>query len=157
VYRWWVLLHIVGVAGFLLSHGVSMFVLFRIREGGLDRERILDYATLSGQTTAPMYLFLAMLLVGGIAAGIVGKWFSYFWIWGALIVLVLTMAGMYGVARPYFARVKAACEVRPSGVPRVSDEELAQILRGPTTQVIAAIGGIGLLIILYFMVFKPGV
>jgi len=157
MYRWWVLLHIVGVAGFLMSHGVSMFVLFRIRASGLDRDRILDFATLSGQTTGPMYVFLAMLLVGGVAAGIAGKWFSYLWIWGALVVLVITTGAMYGLARPYMAKVKAACEVRPSGVPRVSDEELGQILRGPTTQWISAVGMLGLLIILYLMVFKPGV
>jgi hypothetical protein len=64
---------------------------------------------------------------------------------------------MYLVAKPYFERLKAACEVRPSGVPRVSDEELRQILGGPSTNLVAAIGGVGLLIILYLMVFKPGV
>ena len=35
---------------------------------------------------------------------------------------------MTAVAKPYFAKVKAACEMRPSGVPRVSDEELGEIL-----------------------------
>jgi hypothetical protein len=64
---------------------------------------------------------------------------------------------MTAVAKPYFARIKDACQVRPSGVPRVSDEELGQILRGRTAHVIAAIGGIGLLAILYLMVFKPNI
>jgi hypothetical protein len=157
MYRWWVLLHIVGVAGFLSAHGVSMYVLYQVRAVDLDRGKILGLLTFSGSTTMPMYVSLLLLLVGGIAAGISGQWFSYWWIWVSLLVLLLTTAGMYVVAKPYFERLKAACEVRPSGVPRVSDEELGQILRGGATNAVAGIGAVGLLIILYLMVFKPGV
>jgi cytochrome bd-type quinol oxidase subunit 2 len=157
MYRWWVLLHIVGVAGFLTAHGVSMYVLYQVRSVDLDRGRILGLLTFSGATTMPMYVSLLVLLVGGIAAGISGRWFSSWWIWVSLLVLLLTTAAMYLTAKPYFERLKAACEVRPSGVPRVSDEELGQILRGPATGTVSAIGSAGLLIILYLMVFKPGV
>jgi hypothetical protein len=157
MYRWWVLLHIVGVAGFLTAHGVSMYVLYQVRAVDLDRGKILGLLTFSGATTMPMYVSVLLLLVGGIAAGISGRWFSYAWIWISLLILLLTTAGMYVVAKPYFERLKAACEVRPSGVPRVSDEELKQILDGHATTTVAAIGGAGLLIILYLMVFKPGV
>lgn len=157
MYRWWVLLHIVGVVGFLTAHGVSMYVLYQVREVDLDRGRILGLLTFSGSTTMPMYVSLLVLLVGGIVAGISGRWFSYWWIWASLLVLVLTTGAMYGVAKPYFERLKAACEVRPSGVPRVSDEELQQILGGPATIAVSTIGGVGLLLILYLMVFKPGV
>ena len=72
------------------------------------------------------------------------------------MLLLLIVGLMTAVAKPYFARIKEACQVRPSGVPRVSDEELGQILGGGTANLIAAIGGIGLLAILYLMVFKPG-
>ncbi|HEY7666497.1 MAG TPA: hypothetical protein VIE12_00070 [Actinomycetota bacterium] len=157
MYQWWLLLHIVGVAGFLTAHGVSMYVLYQVRAVDLDRGRILGLLTFSGSTTMPMYVSLLLLLAGGVAAGISGQWFSYWWIWLSILVLLLTTAAMYLVAKPYFERLKAACEVRPSGVPRVSDEELRQILRGPSTNLVAAIGGVGLLIILYLMVFKPGV
>jgi uncharacterized membrane protein len=157
MYRWWVLLHIVGAAGFLATHGVSMFVLYRVRGAGLDRGRMLDYLTLSGFTVLPMYVSLGILLSGGILAGISGQWFSDWWIWLSILILVLTTGAMFGLAKPYFARLKGACEVRPSGVPRVSDEELRQILDGPTTTLITTIGGVGLLVILYLMVFKPGV
>jgi hypothetical protein len=51
--------------------------------------------------------------------------------------------------------VKAACEVRPTGVPRVSDEELSLIVRSGTAHAITAVGVVGLAAILYLMVFKP--
>ena len=81
--------------------------------------------------------------------------FSQWWIWAAIAILVVTAALMGMIARPYFARVKEACQMRPSGVPRVSDEELLEILRAPTAHVISAIGVVGLLAILYLMVFQP--
>ena len=62
---------------------------------------------------------------------------------------------MTALAKPYFRKITAACEVRPSGVPRVSDEELEQLLSSGEAHVITAIGGIGLLAILYLMLFKP--
>jgi hypothetical protein len=63
---------------------------------------------------------------------------------------------MYTLAKPYFQRVTAACAMRPSGVPRASDEELVELIRGPRTHLISAIGTIGLLAILTLMVLKPG-
>jgi hypothetical protein len=59
------------------------------------------------------------------------------------------------LARPYYKKIAAATELRPSGVPRISDEELASRLESPTPIAIAAIGGLGLLVILYLMIFKP--
>ena len=46
----------------------------------------------------------------------------------ALVMLVVTVGLMTATAKPYFARVKEACQLRPSGVPRVSDEELGDVL-----------------------------
>jgi ribulose 1,5-bisphosphate synthetase/thiazole synthase len=65
------------------------------------------------------------------------------------------VGGMTATAKPYFARVKEACQLRPSGVPRVSDEELAGVLRSSRAYLITAIGVIGILAILYLMIFKP--
>lgn len=155
MYNWWVFLHLAGVLGFVASHGVSMFVLYRIRSE-TDRAKVLELATLSGQAAVPMYVSLGALLIGGIAAGIQGKWFSYWWIWASIGVLVATVASMFAVATPYFVRIKEACGVRPTGVPRVSDEELAMLLHSRRAHAITAIGVGGLLIILYLMIFKPG-
>ncbi len=63
---------------------------------------------------------------------------------------------MLGMAAPYFRKITAACEIRPSGVPRTSDEELQELVGGRTAHVITAIGTVGLLLILYLMIFKPG-
>jgi hypothetical protein len=153
-FRWLVYLHIASVLALLGTHGTSMTVLYRIRRER-DRRRILDLVTFSGETITPMYISLAAIVVTGVLLGLKVHAFSLWWIWAAIVILVVTAALMGVVARPYFARVKEACQMRPSGVPRVSDEELGEILRAPTAHVISAIGVIGLLAILYLMVFQP--
>jgi len=64
---------------------------------------------------------------------------------------------MTSIAAPYFKQITAACEVRPSGVPRKSDEELEALLNGSKNTLINVIGWVGLLSILYLMIFKPWV
>ena len=153
-FQWIKFLHIASVLAFLASHGVSMVVLYRIR-GERDRKKILDLITLSGETTLPMYVSLGAIVITGVLAGLKIKAFQHWWIWVAIVLLLAIVGLMTAVAKPYFNRVKTACEVRPSGVPRVSDDELGEILGGPSAHVIAAIGVIGLLAILYLMVFGP--
>ena len=151
-----IFLHILSVMALLATHGVSMFVLYRIREER-DRRKILDFVTLSGETVLPMYVSIGAIVVTGVLAGIEFDRFGQLWLWVAIVLLFLTIVLMILLARPYFRRVKEACAVRPSGVPRVSDEELREILGGPTANLITAIGVIGLLAILYLMIFKPWV
>ena len=153
-WEWWLFVHLAGVLAFVGAHGLSMFVLYRIRDER-DRQRIAELISLSGTTARPMYVALGVLIVGGIGAGITLHLFAQWWLWIAIGILVATIGLMTGLAKPYFSRVRAACEVRPSGVPRVSDEELDLLLRSGEAHVITAIGVIGLLAILYLMVFKP--
>lgn len=156
MYRYWVVLHILGVAAFLLAHGVSMFALYRLRSVDLDRTRIVDTIAFSGATSRPMYVSLIVLTVAGFVAGYQGKWLDDWWIWIAVGVLAGTTVLMTTIAKPYFKRISAACAMRPSGVPRTSDEELSELVRSPKVTLITAIGVGGLAIIIWLMVTKPG-
>lgn len=158
MYEYWLLLHILAAVAFAGCHGVSMFALYRIRAMGLDRARITDTIAFSGTTTRPMYISLIVLVVAGFVLGVQGKWLSDWWLWLAVAVLVITTALMTLIAKPYFQRITAACAMRPSGVPRVSDEELQELIAGPKSKahLITTIGVIGLAVIVYLMVTKPG-
>jgi hypothetical protein len=147
-------LHVASVMAFVAFHAVSMVVMFRIRKTR-DRARIMELVQLSGETTLPMYIALGAILLSGAFAAFTYDAWGALWLWIAIGVLLLTIAFMTSVAKSYFARVKEACAVRPSGVPRVSDEELGEILGGRTPLLIAWIGIGGFTIILYLMVVKP--
>lgn len=156
MYKYWVVLHILAVASFLLAHGVSMYALYRIRSVDLDRGRIVDAITFSGATSKPMYISLIVLTVAGFVAGHQGNWLDDWWLWIAVAVLLASTVLMTLIAKPYFKRISAACAMRPSGVPRTSDEELAELVGSSKVHLITTIGVGGLAIIIWLMVTKPG-
>jgi hypothetical protein len=153
-YRWWKLLHVLGVLGFVLFHGVSILVALRLRRER-DRTRISELLQFSGSAVQGMYASLLMLITFGVIAGFSGSWWGYWWIWISLGLLVLTIAEMGAVARPYYQQLKDAIQLRPSGVPRTSDEELDLMLRSRAALVNAVWGIAALVIITWLMIWKP--
>jgi hypothetical protein len=153
-YRWWVFLHIAGGFGFLMSHGVSISVALRLRKER-DRVRIAELLQFSGSSLLWMYVSLGVLLLGGIVASFAQHYWSFWWPWLALAILVVMIGEMSAVARPYYQRVKEAVQLRPSGVPRKSDEELDELLRSRLPLVNAAVGFAALAAILWLMIWRP--
>ena len=62
---------------------------------------------------------------------------------------------MSGVAGPYMRKVREATTRWADGSYPVGDAELEAMLRGSRPKVIAGVGVLGLLVILYLMVYKP--
>ncbi|HEV8622758.1 MAG TPA: DUF2269 family protein [Actinomycetota bacterium] len=154
-YNWWKLLHVLGVLAFVMYHGVSMVVALRLRTER-DRTRIAELLQFSGSSVRGMYVSLAWLTVFGIVAGVQsGIYTRQGWFWVSIGILVAVSAEMSIVARPYYQRLKEAVEIRPSGVPRRSDEELAAMLRSRLSLTSAGFGFVALVFIAYLMIFKP--
>lgn len=153
-YTWWKFLHVAGVIAFVMFHGVSMMVALQLRRER-DRGRIATMTQLSGSSLKGMYVALLWLIVFGVIAGIQGEWWNDGWFWISVGLLVVAIAEMSAVGRPYYERVKEAIEVRPSGVPRRSDEELDEILRSPIGLWNAVFGIAVLAAIAWLMIFKP--
>lgn len=153
-YTWWKFLHVAGVIAFVTFHGVSVMAALRVRKER-DRGRIATMLQLSGSSVTGMYVSLAWLITFGVVAGIQGDSWNDGWFWISIGLLVLVVGEMSAVARPYYQRVKEAVEVRPSGVPRRSDEELDEILRSPVAVWNAVFGAAVLVAITWLMIFKP--
>jgi uncharacterized membrane protein len=160
-YPWLVLLHVVGAFVFVGSHGVAIFMTVRISRER-DRSRIAALLDLSSASMAALYVGLLLLLVGGISAGIVGDWFRFGWIWLALGILVAVTVVMYLVATPFFRTLREAVGARAedgetTAPPRtpLSDTEVAALAARTPINVLAGVGFVGLLIILWLMVVKP--
>jgi hypothetical protein len=153
-YSWWKFLHVAGVIAFVTFHGVSVMAALRVRKER-DRGRIATMLQLSGSSVTGMYVSLAWLITFGVVAGIQGDYWNDGWFWISIGLLVLVVGEMSAVARPYYQHVKEAVEVRPSGVPRRSDEELEEILSAPLAVWNAVFGAAILLAITWLMIFKP--
>ncbi len=146
-YTWWKFMHVAGVIAFVMFHGVSMTVALQLRRER-DRGRIATMTQLSGSSLRGMYVALLWLIVFGVIG-------NDGWFWISVGLLVVAIAEMSAVARPYYERVKEAIEVRPSGVPRRSDEELDEILRSPIGLWNTVFGIAVLAVIAWLMIFKP--
>lgn len=153
-YNWWKFLHVIGVLGFVMFHGVSIVVAFRLRKER-DRVRIAELLQFSGSSVLGMYVSLGVLILFGVIAGFALDWWRFWWIWISLGILVATMVEMWALARPYYQQLKDAIQLRPSGVPRKSDEELDQLLRSRVSTLSAAWGIAALVIITWLMIWKP--
>jgi plastocyanin len=154
VYRWWVFVHVVGVFGFLIAHGVSMYVTFELRTTR-DPRRIVSLLELSASSIRAFYWALGVLLLGGVVSAFLGHWWGYAWIWAAIAILVLVSFAMYRIARPYYRRVGLVARAMAGGSTAVGEEQLDLILGGGRPWAIAGIGFVGLLSILYLMMFQP--
>jgi hypothetical protein len=154
LYQWMVFLHIAGVFVFLVAHGISVGVAFRLRR---EREptRIMALLDLSSWSISLMYIGLLLLLGGGVTAGFLGDWWGDGWIWVSLGTLVAVMVAMYVVATGYYKRLRTIVGAMAGGSEAVSVQRLADLLEGPRPLVLAVIGFGGLLFILYLMLFKP--
>jgi hypothetical protein len=154
--RFWLFVHLVGMAGFLTAHGVSMFAMFQLRGVGTDRDRVFDLCDRSKRSIGPMYLSTGLLVLGGVMGGIAGEWFGDGWLWVSILVLLATMAAMSSITTPYMKKLRDGCTRWHDGSYTLSDEDLREALEGPIVPLTTAVGSLGFLIILYLMVYKPG-
>ena len=154
MHRWWVFLHIAGVFGFLMAHGVSVYVTLRLPK---EREpaRVSQLLELSASSVGFMWNSIGALLVGGIAAGFTGHFWGQGWIWASIVVLVLVMGAMYAMGTTWAKRLRTISGAMAGGTEAVSGAQFEEILRSKRPYTIAAIGFVGLLVILWLMIFKP--
>lgn len=155
-----VLLHVLGAFLFVLAHGASMLVSFRLR-GERDPVRQAALFDLSSSGINLMYVGLTILLVAGIAAGFMGGHWGRGWIWVAIGTLVVVMAVMYSVATPFYGRMRAAAgatvpdQVVARMKPPPAREDLERMATSSRPIWLAAVGGIGLAFITWLMLAKP--
>jgi hypothetical protein len=156
--EFWVFLHLTGVSVFLIVHGVQIWMMLALKPCFPDRDRIFDRAEISRRATLPMYLSLAVLLVFGVVAGVADEWFTgnAAWLWASIIILLVVTALMSLVATAFMRSVREATTRWADGSYRLDDDQLKALLDGPQVALSTAIGGVGLMVILWLMVYKPG-
>jgi hypothetical protein len=160
-YQWLVLAHVIGGFGFVLGHGVSAHAALQLRRER-DPARVAAMLDLSGSSLMTVYVSLLVLLAAGIAAGFAGDHWGRIWIWAAIGVLVVMFGFMYAVATPYYASLRRAVGQKAYGDKKEADPpaplsapELAAMLDSPRPVWLTAIGGIGIVAIVWLMVVKP--
>ncbi|HEX3266040.1 MAG TPA: hypothetical protein VHR16_10265 [Candidatus Limnocylindrales bacterium] len=156
-----VFLHVVGAFMFVAGHGVSMFVVFQARKER-DRGRLAAILDLSGWSLGVAGVGLLILLVAGIAAGIMLGSFGKLWIWVSLVLLIVIGGLMTPVGGTYLRKLRVALGQPMRGAKpgdpapvAVSDGELVALQASNAPELLLAIGAVGFVVILYLMMFRP--
>jgi Predicted integral membrane protein (DUF2269) len=160
MYGWIVFLHVLGAFTFVLGHGASMIVAFRLR-GQRDMSQIRELLAVSQIGLIVTYVGLLVLLAAGILAGFVGGHWGRLWIWVSLGILLVVSVAMYIVATPHYGRMRAAAAApgyekqAAKFKPPASPDQLPALADSSRPFLLAVVGGIGLIAIVYLMLFQP--
>ena len=152
MYQWFVFTHLVGLVLFVFAHGASAFATYEIRSMR-DPEVVRGYLHLSQQATKVAYVGLVLLIFGGAAAASVNGSWGQTWVWGSVVVLIVVIAAMYAVGASYYYRLRDLLAGK-DGTP-IDPTSLATYLESRRPDILGAIGGIGLLVLVGLMVMKP--
>lgn len=155
-----IFLHVLGAIVFALGHGTSIAVAFRMRK---EREhaRIAAMLDVSSWSTTLMYAGLLLIIVPGVVLGFMGGHWGSWWLWVSIVLLVVVMGAMYGIASPAFGRLRAAtgATMPESARAKFGEIDSERVLDSMATSwrpaALAAIGGVGLVVILWLMIAQP--
>ena len=156
-------IHILGAITFVLAHGISMVVGFRVKMLS-EPDRLRPLLKLSAQAVVVSTTALLVVLVSGILGGIAAGWFTSgrYWIWVSLVLLVAVGAVMFPLATAPLARIRWAMGDKfdsrlrkqlPTEPP--GPDELPRMLAAWNPMLPATVGGVGLALILWMMLAKP--
>lgn len=156
--QWWLFAHLFSVVGFLLAHGHSAAMGFRLRQEK-STDAIRSLTELSRQTTPITYVFLLLIIITGVILGFQGHWWGRAWIWSALVVLIVAIGAMGGLARRYY-KLREAVGVpgpgaRPATTSAASPEAVRELAATANPWPITAVGVVALLVLLWLMILKP--
>ncbi len=158
VYPWLVVIHIVAAFAFVMSHGVSVYAIYRVKAEP-DRARLTAILDLSARTLGIATISLLVVLVAGIAAGISAGYFGKAWIWLSIVLLVVIGGAMTPLAAIPMNKIRIALGQAIRGAkeppPPASDAEIAALRAGLRPQLVASIGGIGVILLVCLMSLKP--
>lgn len=162
MYSWLVFAHILGIFGFLLAHGTAAAVAFALpRQREVERVRAL--LDLSRSVTMVGSVSLLVLLAAGIALGFMGNWWGQGWIWASLGLFILIGVTMTPLGSRPLNRIRQTVDpahAKPAGAlpppdASVADKPLTVLLAATHPWLLTIIGGGGVALILWLMLFKP--
>jgi hypothetical protein len=144
-YFWLKFLHIVGLAVFLLGHGVSAGASFALQSPKAEGARA-PLLLLSVRSHVVAFPGLLVVVVTGVWMAFLSSLWLAAWIWAAIAVLVASIVLMLIFSAPY--HLARDILDKPA-------DELEKRLKPARPDVLAWIGGAALLILLFLMIFKP--
>jgi hypothetical protein len=148
MYPWLVYLHVLATMSFLIVHGVSSVVAWRLK-GQRDPATARAWLELNtnGVVIAVFYGSLLVLLLSGVVAGFMGDWWGQGWIWLSVALLIGIIVGMYLIGTRRYSRLRQALGMpwfdgrreHPAGSPAPVEEIHALLANSPALDDLQAV------------------
>ncbi|MFL5686437.1 MAG: DUF2269 family protein [Chloroflexota bacterium] len=155
-YVWFVFAHLAGLVLFAISHGASAFMAFRLRSAP-DAPTARAILAMGQLSITPMYIGLLLLIIGGLGAAFAGDLWGRPWLIASVIVFIAVLLVMWIVASPYYMRLRKSLEEpAPDAATTMTWDDVKVQLDTRRPEVLLSVGTIGLLLLVWLMVIKPG-
>jgi hypothetical protein len=157
MYTWVVYLHVTAVFIFLIQHAADILVTFKLRQQTEPEGIYATYSFMLNNNVRNLRITYLVIIVTGAIAGVITPWWRQGWMWTALGVMILIwiimkrMAPIYLTAADNIAEEAMKNKADPTAIEKFKNDLKAR--REP--EIMAITSGIGLLIILWLMMFKP--
>jgi hypothetical protein len=158
MYAWVVFVHVASVLALMLAHGKHVTGMWAFRREP-DPERALTFFNDMPVATG-LRVLLAIVVVSGAIAGLMGSWWGSGWIWTSLLLLAVISVGMWRFGGEYFGLVQEAAEAaiaaRGADPPNPAPQAAYDVARGSWHTIGMSVLGLGgIAVILWLMMFKP--
>jgi hypothetical protein len=155
-YPWLVFTHLAGLVLFAISHGASAFMAFRLRSAP-DVETAKSLLSLGQLSIGPMYVGLLLLILGGLGAAFAADLLGRPWVIASIVVFIAVLVVMWAVASPYYMRIRKSLEADAGdGAATMTWDDVKGQLDTRRPEILLGVGTIGLLLLVWLMVIKPG-
>ena len=105
----------------------------------------------------PMYVGLLLLIIGGLGAAFAGDLFGRPWVIASIVVFIVVLLVMWIVASPYYMRLRKSLEEPgPEDAATLTWDDLKGQLDTRRPEILLSVGTIGLLLLVWLIVIKPG-
>ncbi len=150
------------MALFLIAHGVSAGVSFRLR-AERDRAKLTALLDLSASTYPAMAVGFFLILGSAIAMAVMFEWWRTAWFWAAVVVFMALIGMMTPLATLRYGKIRRALGLKmPMGSKakdgdrrELGDEELNAILNTVNPWMLSGVGFGGVAVLSALMMFKP--
>ena len=153
--------HVLGVLLFVLAHGVSAAVLWRVRYER-DPAALRTLLDLSRRSYGLAVVGFLVWFLAGIVAGFSGNWWTSgrYWIWASLVIAIVVTAVMTPFGRIYFNRIRESLgiDAKTGAIDpafQVDRESLDGVISSGQPQLLVVFGVGGLAVMAWLMIAKP--
>jgi hypothetical protein len=157
MYKWIVFLHISIIFIFLIQHAAEISVTFKLRKQEQPDGIFAAYSFLPHNNSRNLRITYSLIIITGAVAGLISPWWKVGWMWTALGTMIVIWIVMNRFGGRYLNAVDA---IMDQALKNKNDTSVIQIFRSKLKarrepEIMTVTSVVGMLIILWLMIFKP--